>query len=269
MDRARLADARPASSAECRIHRLALGPWENLVYLIEDRASGAAAVVDPAWEVERITRAVQQRRLTLTDVLLTHGHDDHVNGLAELLDWCGTRAPRVHLAAEEAVFWRGAASAELPLRRPPQRRFEVWSALPDAPLTTHEDGAGIALGDTRIEMIHTPGHSPGSVCYRVDGSLITGDTLFVYGCGRCDLDGSDPRRMFHSLQRLKERIPDEMVVLPGHQYAAQPSTTMGEQRRANPFLHFDEQEAFVAFRAAHNRHRHPPYGPVPRGEPAW
>lgn len=268
MDRTGLADPRPTYSP-CRIHRLALGPWENLVYLIEDRASGAAAVVDPAWEVERITRLIEQRRLTLTDVLLTHGHDDHVNGLAELMPWCSPEKPRIHLSAEEARFWRKAASGAIPIHPPSDRRFEVWSALPDAPLTTHLDGAYIALGETRIHMLQTPGHSPGSVCYRADGFLFTGDTLFIYGCGRCDLDGSDPRRMFHSLQRLKQGIADEVIVLPGHHYSAQPSTTMGEQRRANPFLHFEEPDEFVAFRAEHNRHRHPPYGPVSRGELPW
>lgn len=268
MAEAHLPDPRMAPSP-CRIHRLALGPWDNLLYVIEDRASSRAAMVDPAWEVRRITRLLERRRLRLTDILLTHGHDDHVNGLTDLLDWCRPMAPRVHLSREEARFWREAASGRIPLRPPTQRRFEIWSALPAATLTTHDDGARIAVGDTRIEILHTPGHSPGSVCYRVGDYLITGDTLFVYGCGRCDLDGSDPRRMFHSLQRLKKDMADDVIILPGHHYAAERSSTMGEQRRANPFLHLDDVDAFIAFRAEHNRHRLPPYGAVPRDEKPW
>ncbi len=115
----------------------------------------------------------------------------------------------------------------------------------------------------------TPGHSPGGCCYRLGNDLFTGDTLFVYGCGRCDLAGSDPGSMFRSLRKLAERIADPVIVHPGHRYAAAASTTMAEQRRGNPFLHFDDEDAFVAFRAEHNRHRLPPYGPVPRGQPAW
>jgi len=95
------------------------------------------------------------------------------------------------------------------------------------------------------------------------------DTLFIYGCGRCDLAGSDPAAMFHSLRMLSEEIPDEVSIHPGHHYALQPSTNMAEQRRANPFLHLDAEAAFIAFRAEHNRHRLPPYRPIPRGMPAW
>jgi hydroxyacylglutathione hydrolase len=269
MDNAVLPESRGGASLPCLIHSLAVGPLKNLVYLIEDPSSNRAAVVDPAWDVDRIARLIEMRDLDLTDILLTHGHDDHANGLTELLSWFAPRVPRVHVAAEEATFWRQVTSGQIPLHSADDRTSEVWGAAPPADLTTHGDSARIALGTTGIEMIQTPGHSPGGACYRFDRYLITGDTLFVYGCGRCDLDGSDPRLMFHSLQRLQHLIPDDVIILPGHHYASQPTTTMAEQRRANPFLHFHDPDGFVAFRAEHNEHRLPPYGPVPKGASAW
>lgn len=269
MDSAVLPKSTGRTALPCRIRSLGVGPLKNLAYLIEDPSSSRAAVVDPAWEVARIARLIQSQDLVLTDILLTHGHDDHVNGLSELLSWCAPTPPRVHLAAEEAAFWRQATSGAIALHPAEHRSSEVWGAPPPAKLTTHTDRARIALGTTDIEMIQTPGHSPGGACYRLDRYLITGDTLFVYGCGRCDLDGSDPRLMFRSLQRLQHLVADEVIILPGHHYASQRTTTMGEQRRANPFLHFEEPDGFAAFRAEHNEHRLPPYEPVPEGASAW
>jgi glyoxylase-like metal-dependent hydrolase (beta-lactamase superfamily II) len=240
---------------------------DNLVYVLEDSDSGVAAVIDPAWDAPAILHLLARRGLTLTDILITHGHDDHVNALAPLLAvW---PAAAVHASAEEAAFWRQATGGSVDVRPPEDRLSEVWAAPPPARLETHHTEDVIHIGGAAIRLIACPGHSPGGLCYRVGDDLFTGDTLFVYGCGRCDLPGSDARRMFQSLQRLKQRIPDEVLIRPGHWYAPEVATSMAEQRRGNPFLHIDDENDFVAFRAEHNRHRLPPYGPVPRGTPAW
>ena len=255
-----------------QVQRLHLGPMRNLVYVIGDRDSGHAAVVDPAWDAGAIMAALCKAKLSLTDVLITHGHDDHVNALATLLGRTkppGHHQPKIHVMAEEADFWRRAASSTGSASVPADRTSEVWGAPPPPQLHRHHDGDRIRLGATEITCLATPGHSPGGACYRLPDQLITGDTLFVYGCGRCDLPGGDAQKMFESLQRLKAEIPDHTTLLPGHHYAAATTSTMGEQRRANPFLHFDDAEAFCAFRAEHNNHRHPPYRPVPRGWSAW
>ncbi len=222
------------------IHALELGPMENFVYLIEDRHSARAAVVDPAWEVERVLARAAEHGVRITDVLLTHSHHDHINGIDALLDACDAE---LHLLKPEADFWGNATIKP----------------------TLHHGGDMISLGDTAIEVLHTPGHTPGSTCYRLAGNVITGDTLFVFGCGRCDLRGGDPEQMFRTLKRLGTELSPETVIHPGHNYASTPVSTLAEQLEGNPFLQFDRLERFVHYRMYyHDRHRDTPYGPVPR-----
>lgn len=230
------------ASAPFRIHSLELGPMENFIYLIEDRASKRAAVVDPAWDVPRVLELAGEHDLRITDILLTHSHHDHVNGIEDVL-----RAgdAQLHLLKAEARFW------------------DSYLDLP----TLHHGGDRIRLGDTEIEVLHTPGHTPGSACYRISDQLITGDTLFVFGCGRCDLRGGDPEQMFHTLSDMKRDLPERTLILPGHNYAAKPVSTFAEQVEGNPFLHFDDPARFVSYRMHyHDKHRNEPYGPIPRGQ---
>lgn len=232
----------PPAPAPFSIDALELGPMENFVYLIRDHASGRAALVDPAWEVSRALELARAREVRITDILLTHSHHDHVNGIREVLEACDAR---MHLLKAEAQFW--GRHLDLP--------------------TLHHGGDVIDLGETAIEVLHTPGHTPGSACYRIGDRLITGDTLFVYGCGRCDLPGGDPERMFDTLRRVADHFPRDMVIHPGHNYATAPTSSLAEQLEGNPFLHFDNVRAFVDYRMHyHDRHRDTPYGPVARGQ---
>ena len=206
------------------IHALELGPMENFIYLIQDHASGRAAVVDPAWEVPEIS------------------HQDHINGIEGVLE---------------------ASDAQLHLLRP---EAEFWGRHLDLP-TLHHGGDRIRVGATEIEVLHTPGHTPGSACYRIGDDLITGDTLFVYGCGRCDLRGGDPEQMFHTLNDLLHKLPADTCIHPGHNYSVAEVSTLREQIEGNPFLHFDDLKRFTHYRMHyHDRHRQAPYGPVPKGQ---
>lgn len=221
------------------IHALELGPMENFVYVVHDQASGRAAVVDPAWDVPAVLKLAAAHGMKISDILLTHSHHDHVNGIEALLE---TSDAQVHLLKAEAEFW----GAELP--RP----------------TLHHGGDQILLGETAIDILHTPGHTPGSACYLVDGNLVSGDTLFVFGCGRCDLKGGDPEKMYDTLRHLRDDLPDDTVIHPGHNYAVKETSTIAEQRDGNPFMHFTELDAFVHYRMhEHDRIRNSPYGPVP------
>ncbi len=228
------------SAKDFRIEALELGPMENFVYLIQDPASGRAAVVDPAWEVERILDLADERGVRITDILLTHSHHDHINGIETVL---ARHDAQLHLLKDEARFWGN------------------YLDLP----TLHHGGDRIRLGETEIEILHTPGHTPGSACYRVQDELITGDTMFVFGCGRCDLRGGDPEVMYDTLRKLSA-LPAQTVIHPGHNYADKSVSTLEEQCEGNPFLHFDSRDEFVEYRMhTHDRIRHTPYHPVPRG----
>jgi glyoxylase-like metal-dependent hydrolase (beta-lactamase superfamily II) len=230
-----MSDTRPYS-----IHALELGPMENFIYLIEDRATQTTAVVDPAWDAPQIIELADRQGLRITDILLTHSHHDHVNGVGQVLD--DTDA-QLHLLKAEADFWDHA------LERP----------------KLHHGGDRIKLGESELEILHTPGHTPGSACYRLNEDLITGDTLFVFGCGRCDLNGGDPEQMFATLRRLKDNLPPQIVIHPGHNYGEQQTSTLQEQVEGNPFMHFDDVDKFVHYRMhEHDRTRETPYHPVQR-----
>jgi len=232
-----------SSDLPYRIHRQELGPMENFIYLIEDRSTRRAAVVDPAWDPQAIIRQAEEADVTISDILLTHSHHDHINGIEAILE----HAPnaRLHLLKPEAEFWGRQ------LERP----------------QLHHGGDRLMLGETEIRFLHTPGHTPGSACFHMPAGddLITGDTLFVFGCGRCDLDGGDPEQMFHTLNRLRDGLPPCTCIHPGHNYAEKAESTMEEQDDGNPFLHFREVDDFVHYRMhEHDRIRSTPYHPVPR-----
>ncbi len=223
------------TQANYSIHALELGPMENFVYLLVDDKSKTAAVIDPAWDVNAIISHANKLDVEITDVLLTHSHHDHINGVEELLTKYDAQ---VHLLKSEAEFW----GAEL--------------VKPNL----HYGGDQIRLGGTEIEMLHTPGHTPGSTCYRVGNDLITGDTLFVFGCGRCDLHGGNPEEMFTTLKRFKSDLPSNIIIHPGHNYAVQTSSTLQEEVLGNPFMHFTEVDQFVRYRMkVHDQVRNSPY----------
>ncbi len=225
------------------IHALELGPMENFVYLLHDEESNKAAIVDPAWDVEEIIQIAKAKNIEITDILLTHSHRDHVNGIEHVL---GQYDAQIHLLKDEAKFWGKQ------LEKP----------------ALHHGGDIIKVGNSEIKVLHTPGHTPGSACYHMGDHLIAGDTLFVFGCGRCDMMGSDPEQMFDSLKRLRSDLPNNTIVHPGHNYApTDPTSTIQAQKEGNPFLHFDEKEDFVKYRMhVHDKIRDIPYSAVSKEE---
>lgn len=226
------------NSAKYSIEAMELGPMENFIYLLVDEPTKTAAVVDPAWDVPAIIDRAKQLGVTITDILLTHSHHDHINGLDQLLSQYDAQ---VHLLKSEAAFW-GAD-----LVKP----------------SIHHGGDHIKLGNTEIEVLHTPGHTPGSACYRVGDDLITGDTLFVFGCGRCDLHGGNPEQMHTTLKRIRDDLPASIVIHPGHHYAVQKTSTLSEELEGNPFMHFTEVDQFVRYRMKiHDQVRNSPYSAV-------
>jgi glyoxylase-like metal-dependent hydrolase (beta-lactamase superfamily II) len=220
------------------IQSLELGPMENFVYFIHDLSSNRAAVVDPAWDVPQLVKLAKKQNIEITDVLLTHSHYDHINGLNELLE---TYDAEIHLLKSEAQFW------DHDLEKP----------------TIHYGGDRLEIGKTSIEILHTPGHTPGSACYHLDGNLITGDTLFLFGCGRCDFNGGNPEQMYNSLKKLGSELNPETIIHPGHNYAHKCTSTMAEQLEGNPFMQINDLDKFIDYRMhQHDLERDTPYTPI-------
>lgn len=216
------------------IRQIELGPMMNFIYLIGCPETRTAAVVDPAWDVPAILELAQEEDLRISHIFLTHSHPDHMNGLEELLK--ATDA-MVTIHAEEAEYMRKVAEyyqLSLEFMKDRLSNFAYAAA-----------GDQITVGKLQVGILHTPGHTPGSQCLLIDNSLISGDTLFVGACGRVDLPGSDPEKMWHSLNRTLKSLPDETVLYPGHNYAERTTSTLGEEKRSNPYMQFPKLEQFI------------------------
>ncbi len=216
-----------------------VGEMANFAYLLGSRETRECLLVDPAWSVDALLDQAEADGMRVTGALVTHYHQDHVGGsifgmeiegLARLM----ARAPvRVHVNAREAEGVRKV------------------TGLSASDLVAHAGGDVLALGGMQVRLLHTPGHTPGSQCFLVEeagapGRLVSGDTLFLGSCGRVDLPGGDPEALFHSLEHLG-RLPDDTLLYPGHLYSADPSSTIGEQKRSNPYLRVARLEDFLGF----------------------
>jgi glyoxylase-like metal-dependent hydrolase (beta-lactamase superfamily II) len=193
----------------------------NFVYLIGDRTTGEAVVVDPAYAVQDLLDILDADGMTLTGVLGTHFHPDHVGG--QMAGW--------NLEGISALLEKRQVPIHLQNEEMPW--VERTTGVGASDLVGHESGDRVSVGSVDIELIHTPGHTPGSQCFLVDGRLVAGDTLFLDGCGRTDLPGADPVAMYESLNTRLARVPDDTVLFPGHLYSAEPSQSMGDTRRWN------------------------------------
>jgi glyoxylase-like metal-dependent hydrolase (beta-lactamase superfamily II) len=192
----------------------------NFAYLIGDRQTGDCVVVDPAYAAGDLVDTLEADGLHLSGVLVTHHHPDHVGGsmmgfelkgLAELLERVSVP---VHVNSQEAQF------------------VSRITGIPMSDLTSHEHGDKVSVGAIDIELLHTPGHTPGSQCFLLDGRLVAGDTLFLEGCGRTDFPGGDSDEIFRSLQKIAQ-LPGDPTVFPGHWYSLEPSASLSEVKRSN------------------------------------
>jgi glyoxylase-like metal-dependent hydrolase (beta-lactamase superfamily II) len=192
----------------------------NFSYLIGDRQTGDCVVVDPAYAAGDLVDTLEADGMHLSGVLVTHHHPDHVGGsmmgfelkgLAELMEHVSVP---IHVNSHEAQF------------------VSRITGIPLSDLTSHENGDKVSVGAIDIELLHTPGHTPGSQCFLLDGRLVAGDTLFLEGCGRTDFPGGDSDEIFRSLQKLAQ-LPGDPTIFPGHWYSAEPSASLSEVKRSN------------------------------------
>lgn len=204
---------------------------QNFVYLVGDRDTGECLVVDPAWDVRDIVRVAEADGFRIVGALATHYHPDHiggsmmgfsVEGLPTLMEINPVKV-HVHKLESEGV--------------------RKVTGLSRSDLVEHDSGDRVRVGDIEVELLHTPGHTPGSQCFRLADALLAGDTLFLQGCGRVDLPGGDPDQMYYTLTQRLSTLPDDTVLFPGHAYGGE-SAPMAVVRRTNPYLGFPSLAAW-------------------------
>jgi hydroxyacylglutathione hydrolase len=229
-----------SDASDLYFRQVQVGEMANLAYLIGSVSTREALLVDPAWRVDALLDQAESDGMKVVGALATHYHQDHVGGqifgfdiegVARLLE----RQPvPIYVNEHEADGMR------------------VVTGASESDLVRKAGGDTLSLGQLRIRLLHTPGHTPGSQCFLVEergrpGRLVSGDTLFLGSCGRVDLPGSDPEAMYRSLNGTLRELPDETLVYPGHLYSVEASGSLGEQKRTNPFLRVASLDQFLGF----------------------
>ncbi len=189
---------------------------ENFSYIIGDDKTHLGVIIDPGFDTEKILNKAFQMKLTIKYLIDTHEHPDHISGNMDLSEKTGAKI----VAHKDAKIKKDLAV---------------------------KDEAIIRVGETNIKVLHTPGHSPGSICLLVDNKLITGDTLFVGECGRIDLPGGNAEDLYHSFFDKILKISDNVEIYPGHDYGLKPFSSIGFERKYNYVLRPRTKEEFVRF----------------------
>jgi len=200
--------------------QMELGPLDNFLYFIGDAQTKEIAIVDPAWDVDYLCSEAEKAGYKVTDIFLTHGHPDHVNGLDEILE---RHDVPVYISKHEASF----------LKPDHKNIVEI------------DDHHKLKVGNIEFECILTPGHTPGCQCFLYKNVLIAGDAIFIDGCGRCDLPGGDAREMYKSLYDIIMKLPDDTTLYTGHNYGPKPFATLKSQKVTNPYLLCNSMEEFL------------------------
>lgn len=205
------------------IEQIEMGPMENYIYFIANSETKEAVVVDPAWEVDRIREVANKNGYKIKAALITHGHPDHTNGIGELLN---THDIPIYVSEHEAEFYK-----------------PVGDNIKEA-----DANFSLELGKIKIDFVHTPGHTPGSQCFHVHGNLVAGDTLFLDGCGRCDMPGGDAEVMYDTIHHKLMKMPDSTIIYPGHNYHHLCCDSLEKQKETNPYMQCSNLQEFLARR---------------------
>jgi len=203
------------------LEQIPVGQMQNFCYIVADENTREAAVVDPAWENSKILKIAEKHGLKVNKILITHTDFDHIEGLKEMAGITDA-VVYVHKNGKDDIKRLGISR-----------------------IKTVNEGDEIDIGKIKISVLHTPGHKPSCVCFLIGThKLLTGDTLFVEGCGRMDMPGGDINKQFESLQKLK-KMDEDIAVYPGHDYGSIPSSTIKREKIKNPFLKCSSFEEFM------------------------
>lgn len=202
--------------------------FKNYCYIIIDTTTNFTAIIDPAWELTTIEKLLKKINANLVTILLTHSHFDHVNLVKPLLEKYDSQ---VVMSAKEIDYYK----------------FTCRN------LTPIENGDSLKLGNTDIKCLLTPGHTAGSTCFLLSDSLFTGDTIFTEGCGSCNTAGGNPEEMYSSIQMIKNTVPPDISIYPGHSFGKTPGHSLSHLLKENIYFHIDKLEHFISFRMRKNQ----------------
>lgn len=209
---------------QVEIEQLLLGPMENFVYLIKCPTTRSCMVVDPAWDIDAIVQKLNAEGLNLQGILVSHFHPDHcgghiwghdIEGVAELVN----KIPAPIFANRHEI-----------------EGLVKITGLEKSAFKSCEGGDRVQVGNAEITLLHTPGHTPGSQCFLCHGNLVSGDTLFITGCGRVDLPGGNSEQLFDSLKNKIGKLPGSTILYPGHNYDTVKSATLDHVKNHNPYF---------------------------------
>jgi hydroxyacylglutathione hydrolase len=211
--------------------QLEIGPMQNYVYLLGSLETRKVAVVDAAWEIDTILKTAAKDDVEITHAFVTHTHPDHVGGSFAGVEIAGLTELLTKSKAKVVVH---------------KAEADALKGLSPSDVIKTESGDNIDVGGVQVQLLHTPGHTPGSQCFLVDGRVVSGDTLFIDGCGRVDFPGGNAEQMYYSLTQKLMALPNDTILFPGHNYARKTEDTLGEQKKTNPYLRFTSLKQFLA-----------------------
>ncbi len=197
-----------------KVHQLEVGNMQNFTYILEDEDTSEAIIIDPSWDLDELTRIIEKNGLKIKYIVNTHYHFDHTIGNQIMADQ--TKAQIL--------------------------QYKTSTIKHDIEVS---DGDKIKFGNSELTVLHTPGHSKDSMCLVGDGKIFSGDTLFVGACGRVDLPGGDAREMYHSLFDILQKLDDNLVMYPGHNYGSAPTATLGNQKKMNFVMQPRTEQEFL------------------------
>ena len=198
-----------------KIHQVQVGNMENFTYVVEDEQTNQAIIIDPSWDLIELELIIKRNNLTIKYIVNTHHHFDHTLGNKAVAESTGAKIIQHEYSELEH---------DISVR----------------------DGDVIEFGNSKLKVLHTPGHSKDSICLVGDGNLFSGDTLFVGSCGRIDLPGGSPNDLYHSLFDILYSLDESLVVYSGHNYGQSATSTMGDQKASNPVLQRRTEQEFVS-----------------------